>query len=189
MPDLPPPIVKLKQQYILFACTADRFGFHERICRVRACHRHRYCDNPLSLPHAPPCFHRLEEPDLSHVATVLKAIDGIHEGTLRPPKSDDADLIWAHEQAIAIFRDALSMMPEFTEAFEEWHRAYTAPPPTPLDPRLARLELDRMEHNLAIREVLSRTSAGRAHLKQEGSSWAQGAHAKTPPIPGNARRP
>ena len=65
------------------------------------------------------------------------------------------------------------MMPEFTEAFEEWHRAYTAPPPKQLDPRLAKLELARMEHNLAIWETLSRTAAGRAHLKE--AAWASGA--------------
>jgi len=175
MPDLPPPIVKLKQQYILFTCTADRFGFYQHICPVRACHRHRYCANPLGLLHAPPCFFRLEEPAHSDVVGILDAIEGIHEGTLRPPEKDDAVQIWAHEQAIAIFRDALRMMPEFTEAFEEWHRTYTAPPPRPLDPWLARLELDRMEHNLAMTEALSRTATGRAYLKAAGGSWASGA--------------
>jgi hypothetical protein len=116
----------------------------------------------------------LEEPERTHIFAVLKAIDGIHEGTLRPPAADDSDRQWAHEQAIAIFRDALRMMPEFTDAFEDWHRAYTAPPPKPLDPKLARLELDRMEHNLAIRETLSRTATGRAHLKETGDAWTQG---------------
>ncbi|CAN7303784.1 hypothetical protein [Rhizobium sp. LjRoot254] len=175
MQDLPPPIVKLKQQHFLFFHTATRFGFYQHVCPVRACRRYRFCANPLGLLHAPPCFSRVEEPDRSHIWAVLRAIDGIHEGTLRPPARDDADLIWAHEQAIAIFRDALRMMPEFTEAFEAWHRAYTAPPPKPLDPRLAKLELDRMQHNLAIWETLSRTATGRAHLKEAGGSWVQGA--------------
>jgi hypothetical protein len=175
MQDLPSPILKLKQQQFLLFHTATRFGLYQSVCGVRACHRHRYCDNPLDLLHAPPCFDRLEEPERSHIAAVLEAIDGIHEGTLRPPADDDADRIWAHEQAIAIFRDALRMMPEFTEAFEAWHRAYAAPPPKPLDPRLARLELDRMEHNLAISEALSRTATGRAYLREAGGSWASGA--------------
>ena len=174
MQDLPPPILKLKQQQFLLFHTATRFGFYAQICRVRACRRHRYCANPLGLLHAPPCYGELEEPDRIEISAVLEAINGIHEGTLRPPAGDDPVLIWAHEQAIAIFRDALAMMPEFTEAFEEWHRAYTAPPPRPLDPRLARLELDRMEHNLAMTEVLSRTATGRAHLKAAGGSWASG---------------
>jgi hypothetical protein len=173
MPDLPPAIVKYKQQHFLLFHTATRFGFPERICPIRACHRHHRCDSPLDFFHVPPCFGRVEEPDHSRIWAVLEAIDGIHEGTLRPPAGHDADRIWAHEQAIAIFRDALPMMPEFTEAFEDWHRAYAAPPLKPLDPRLARLELDRMEHNLAIDQLLSRTAIGRAYLKQRSGSLAQ----------------
>lgn len=175
MPDLPPPIVKLKQQQFLLFHTANRFGLYRHTCRVRACHRHRCCDSPLDLFHPPPCFDRLEEPDRSHIWAVLEAIGGIHEGTLRPPARDDADLIWAHEQAIAIFCDALAMMSEVTEAFEDWHRDYTAPPPKPLDPRLARLELDRMEHNLAIQEALSRTSIGRVQPTAAEEFRAHGA--------------